>query len=125
MRIAEARGVAPEELLADLVHEAEALLDSELSTTLLVLPDLPWEAYLELLAIAEELCPEELQIASFHPDYVFAGASPEDPANGTNRSPHPVFHLLRRAEVAEAIASHPDVEGVTLRNAELLRRMAR
>ena len=36
-----------------------------------------------------------LQIASFHPNYQFAGTAPDDPGNATNRSPYPTLHLLR------------------------------
>jgi hypothetical protein len=66
-----------------------------------------------------------VQLASFHPDYVFAESDPEDPANQTNRSPHPMLHLLRVEEVEEAIARHPDIDAIPERNASLLRRLAR
>jgi len=121
VRFAEARGTSPHELLADLLHECAVLDTSGLSTSLLVLPEMPFEDYLDLYAAAEDLVPEAYQLASFHPDYVFADAEPDDPANGTNRAPHPVIHLLRRAEVAEAIARHPDTASIPERNAALLR----
>lgn len=37
---------------------------------------------------------ELLQLATFHPDYQFGDTSKGDPANWTNRSPFPIFHLL-------------------------------
>ena len=37
---------------------------------------------------------EHLQLATFHPDYQFGDTSKGDPANWTNRSPFPIFHLL-------------------------------
>lgn len=56
------------------------------------------------------------QIASFHPQYQFADSEAEDPANYTNRSPYPMFHLLREDLLAEAIARHPDTEAIPERN---------
>ena len=63
----------------------------------------------------------EIQIASFHPDYRFADAAPDDVANATNRSPHPMLHLLREVSVARAVASHPDPAAIPARNVEQLR----
>ncbi len=65
-----------------------------------------------------------VQLAHFHPDYCFAGLEPEDPANTTNRSPHPVLQLLRVEGVAEAVAGYPDVDAIPERNISLLRRLA-
>lgn len=118
----QARGDTPAELLAELLFEVELLDDSpEISNTLLVLPDMSFDDYLDLLGAAEELVPEAYQVASFHPDYVFKGVDPSDPANSTNRAPHPVLHILRQSEVAAAIATHPDIESVPVRNAALFR----
>jgi hypothetical protein len=36
----------------------------------------------------------------------------------------PVFPLLRADEVAIAASQHPDVEGIPIRNMQLLRRLA-
>ena len=63
------------------------------------------------------------QVASFHPDYLFAGASPEDVTNYTNRSPYPILHLLREESLTTAIDSHPDPEGIPARNMALLESM--
>lgn len=56
------------------------------------------------------------QLASFHPEYQFADSGPDDPANYTNRSPFPIFHILREESVSKAVDSHPDVDGIPLRN---------
>jgi hypothetical protein len=58
----------------------------------------------------------DYQVASFHPDYQFADTDPDDPGNLTNRSPWPVFHLIREASIDRALSSHPDVEGIPERN---------
>src|SRR6516162_8609596 len=42
-----------------------------------------------------------IQIASFHPEYQFAGTDPGAPENYTNRSPYPMLHLLREASAAQ------------------------
>jgi hypothetical protein len=120
------------ELVAEVVFEAQLLVDdSETRTSLLVLeqsgamPDFP--SMLELVAISEAVLEEmdlldTVQLVGFHPEFQYAGAEVNDPANGTNRSPAPMVHLLRRAELA-ALA----VDGVRVaeRNARLLRDRAR
>jgi hypothetical protein len=63
----------------------------------------------------------ELQIASFHPHYRFAGAAPDDVDNYTNRSPYPMLHLLREASVTRAVAAFPDATEIGARNAATLR----
>lgn len=60
------------------------------------------------------------QIASFHPQYRFAGTHPEDPENYSNRSPFPMLHLLREDSVERAIALHPAIEDVVTDNLETL-----
>jgi hypothetical protein len=123
----------PEALIADLDAELAHLLRTpiaELDTTLLVHPNalLDFADYNAFLDPAEALlrergCEGVVQLASFHPDYVFADAPRDDPANWTNRSPHPMLHLLREQSVAEAISGYPDIEAVPARNVEKLRRM--
>lgn len=63
------------------------------------------------------------QIASFHPDYLFAGADLDAAENFSNRSPFPMLHLLREASVAEAIAVHPDIESVPAHNLATLEQL--
>ena len=58
----------------------------------------------------------EIQVASFHPDYVFAGTAHDDPANGTNRAPFPTLHLLREAGIDRAVAAYPDPDVIVERN---------
>ena len=49
-----------------------------------------------------------LQVASFHPQFQFAGTEAGDVTNATNRSPYPTLHLLREASVDRAVSSFPD-----------------
>ena len=62
-----------------------------------------------------------LQIASFHPDYQFAGADPQDITNYSNRAPYPTLHLLRETSIERAVAAFPQVEQIFEKNADTLR----
>jgi len=64
-----------------------------------------------------------LQVASFHPDYRFAGTAADDVGNLTNRSPHPMLHLLREDSITRAVAAYPDAGAIYERNVETLRRL--
>jgi hypothetical protein len=135
VRIQVSEATTPEDLASDLASELARLERepaAELETTLLVHPRvlLAFEDYNRFLDVADMLLEElglvgAIQIASFHPGYRFAGAPPDDPANATNRSPHPMLHLLREESVADAVRSHPDPLGIPRRNAEKLRLRAR
>jgi hypothetical protein len=54
----------------------------------------------------------EIQVASFHPQYQFAGTQADDIGNYTNRSPYPTLHLLREASVERALATVPDPDAI-------------
>jgi hypothetical protein len=120
-------------LLDDLRRELQILQAADplqCETTLLIHPQvltdfLDYNDFLdECDAAVEELGLEgELQVASFHPDYRFAGARAQDITNFTNRSPYPMLHLLREASVARAVASFPDIEEIGPKNMETLRRL--
>lgn len=118
-----------EQALLTLVAECERLDETPaIETTLLVLtPGLEaFDDYLDFLEVAEALLADQgyegtYQLASFHPDYCFADAAPEDPANFTNRSPFPMLHLLREAGLEQALAHYPDPEAIPERNIAALR----
>jgi hypothetical protein len=63
----------------------------------------------------------ELQVASFHPQYRFAGTQSEDIENYTNRSPYPTLHLLREASIERAVAAVPDTDEIYRKNIRTLR----
>ena len=65
------------------------------------------------------------QIASFHPQYQFAGTGADDAENYSNRSPYPMLHLLREASVERAIAGHPDIARVPEDNIRTLNRIGK
>jgi len=64
----------------------------------------------------------ELQIASFHPAYQFAGSASDDVENSSNRSPYPMLHLLRESSVRRA-ATFPGVNEIGNRNMATLREL--
>ena len=118
-------------LLNALTQEIEALLDDDRrETTLLVHPEVlgNFLDYNDFLGIADELLTENqldgvIQIASFHPQYQFAGTHPEDPENFANASPYPMLHLLREDSVSRAVDDHPDVEQIAIKNVQVLERI--
>lgn len=122
-----------EALLADLLHELEWLYDADpekVETTLLVHPYVLTDFldYNEFLDVADAAVSElemdgEIQVASFHPDYRFAGSGPDDIENYSNRAPYPTLHLLRETSIAKAVAAFPDAAGIYGRNIETLRRL--
>lgn len=125
----------PEELLADLIAELQALAAAdpeEIDTTLLIHPKVleDFLDYNDFLGVAEAAVEElglagVLQVASFHPRYQFAGTEPDDIGNYTNRSPYPILHLLREESVERAVDSFPDTAQIYEKNVETLRRLGR
>jgi len=115
-------------LVPVLEAELESIRDDEaIGTTLIVHPNAlaDFGAYLDFLEVADQVLVEKelegvIQIASFHPDYQFAGTEPDDLSNHTNRSPYPMLHLIREADVEQAASRHPDVEGIPERNMALM-----
>lgn len=65
------------------------------------------------------------QIASFHPDYQFADAEPDDLGNLTNRAPYPTLHLLREASITQAVDNFPAAETIVERNLATLNALGR
>jgi hypothetical protein len=113
------------------VETVEALLAAspqQQETTLLILSRAlaEFDDYLQMLDVLEHALDEAglagvLQLASFHPAYRFEGVPADDPANYSNRSPYPMFHLIRERELAAALDRYPDPEKIPLRNVERLR----
>jgi len=118
-------------LLAVLRAELQWLTDTpmdEVETTLLVHPQVLQDFldYNDFLAEADALLEQmgldgTLQIASFHPQYQFAGTHADDIENATNRSPYPTLHLLREASIDRAVAAFPKAEAIYEANQRTLR----
>lgn len=133
IRYAVSSAETPETLLADLLRELQVLAEAdpaEIETTLLIHPDaltdfLDYNDFLDVAdAALEDLgLAGVIQVASFHPQYQFAGTAPDDIENYTNRSPYPMLHLLRESSVERAVAAFPDASRIFEKNIETLRRL--
>lgn len=111
-------------LLESIIKECIWLDQNEKTeTTLIIIPSglNDFNSFLDVLVLAEDLLVAQgyegvYQLASFHPDYCFQGAEENDPANYTNRSPYPMFHLIREASLEKAIEQHPSADAIPERN---------
>lgn len=64
-----------------------------------------------------------VQVVGFHPEYCFANTPADAAENLTNRSPHPMLHLLREESVTEVAGDPAALEAIPRRNVETLRRL--
>jgi hypothetical protein len=105
-------------------------LDKEdaIVTTLIIFPNAfqQFDDYLDLLADAEARLETNYyegiyQVASFHPQYIFGDARVNDAANFTNRSVYPMLHLLREAQIDEALERYPHPEKIPGNNINFAR----
>ncbi len=121
------------DLLDELERELTALAAMDASvrdTTLLVAP-MAFADFLDFndfLAAADALLRRlgldgTLQIASFHPQFQFAGTDADDVTNSTNRSPYPTLHLIREASIDRAVKAFPQAESIYEVNIETLERL--
>jgi hypothetical protein len=120
----------PEALLDELVRELRHLAavdPEETDTTLLVHPGvladfLDFNDFLDQAdqALEDLALDGVLQIASFHPQFQFAGTAPDDISNFSNRSPWPTLHLIREDSIDRAVAAFPEAEAIYERNIETL-----
>ncbi|TOP91109.1 DUF1415 domain-containing protein [Vibrio parahaemolyticus] len=111
-----------EALLEDILLQLIELSTTEpekLETTLVVVPNMLqdfWD-YNFCIDWVEGLIKQQdwegiFQVATFHPDYCFGGAAPEDDENLTNRSPYPIFHLIREGSMEKVLKHYPDPESI-------------
>ncbi len=113
---------SPEALRDSLIAEIQLLLatpPAEIETTLLIHPRtltdfLDYKYFLRVAeaAVAGLGCQGIVQVASFHPQYQFAGTDAADVSNTTNRSPYPTLHLLREESVTRAVELFPNTETI-------------
>ena len=115
--------------------ELDALLAcdaSERDTTLLVVPHGmdDFLTFLDLVARAERLVRKRglegvVQVAHFHPQFVFAGDDEDEVTNFTNRSPYPTLHLLREESLDRAVAAFPDAADIYEANMRRMQELGR
>ncbi len=118
------------ELLDDLKNELNSLLalgPAERDTTLLIVPKYlhGFLDFNDFLAQADAVLAGlglegVIQIASFHPQFLFAGTQADDITNFTNRAPYPTLHLLREDSVDRAVEAFPQAEDIFERNMQTL-----
>jgi hypothetical protein len=123
-----------EDLIGDLLSELQFLNQanpSDVATSILIVPNLLQDFldYNDFLDVADAALVEldlvgEIQIASFHPNYQFAGTQADDVENYTNRSPYPILHLIRESSIDEALSSYPNADKIPDRNIATLRSMS-
>lgn len=108
----------------------QAAAPADIETTLLIHPwvlhdFLEFNGFLAEADVAlEELrLVGEIQVASFHPDFMFADTEPDDITNFTNRSPYPTLHLLREASITRAVEAYPRPESIYEANLETMRKL--
>ena len=99
----------------------------DVATTLVVFPRAlqSFEDYLQFVDEAQDLLVESgldgiVQLASFHPQYRFAGEAPEAASHFSNRAPYPLIHLLRESMVSRALEDFADPDQIPNRNIEAL-----
>ena len=114
------------QLADELRHLAQAD-PAETETTLLIHPQVlaDFSDFNEALDAVDSLVDAlglegVLQVASFHPQYQFAGTDADDMSNATNRSPYPTLHLLREASIERAVEAFPEPEAIVDANLRTL-----
>ena len=120
-----------DELLQALERELRHLVhEPTIETTLLIHPAalLDFRDYNQFLDRCDQQLREldlegVLQIASFHPQYQFAGTQPDAAENYSNRSPYPMLHLLREESLSRAVDAHPNAEAIPAQNIATLERL--
>jgi hypothetical protein len=115
-------------LLEKTITELQLLTDTaanKCETTIIIAPNVLGDFYdyqFFLLEAERKLTQEGwkgiLQLASFHPNYCFAGAEPDDTSNLTNRSPYPLIHILREASLTAALENVDNPEDIPQQNVE-------
>mmetsp|Transcript_21088 Transcript_21088/g.45966 ORF Transcript_21088/g.45966 Transcript_21088/m.45966 type:complete len:361 (-) Transcript_21088:1804-2886(-) len=126
------RGRDAESIAAAVLLEL-ILRTDEPGTTVVVAPEChpdDFGTYLEIVGFIEDALMVEhelhgrVQLAPFHPLFEFGGSGPGGIDNYTNRSPYPMFHVLREEEVGAAVETLGGDAGVIWqRNVKLLEAM--
>jgi hypothetical protein len=133
IRYAMSEAETAEALLEDLAAELQCLVDAppeQIETTMLIHPRVlqDFHDFNDFLEFADEALQTmglegEIQIASFHPQYQFAGTGFDDIGNETNRSPYPTLHLLREESVARAVDAFGNTGSISVANLATLEKL--
>jgi hypothetical protein len=135
LKISVVRGDDDHTVAAAVVYELFARSDESQhgTTSVVVAPEYhpaDFNAYLSLVQFIEDGVMEErdlhgiVQIAPFHPQFEFDGSGADGIDNCTNRSPYPMFHILREDDVSKAVDKMGgDASKVWRRNITLMQTM--
>lgn len=80
-----------------------------------------FDEYLQFISKAESVLKKNkysgiYQVASFHPNYLFADSKEEDAENYTNRSIYPMVHLLRESSIDKAVEFYTNTHLIPKKN---------
>lgn len=130
LRIAVCEETAPVLLRRAYLLELDLLQNSteqEIATTLLAFPHAlgDFQDYLQFLDQAQDLLVESgleglVQLASFHPQYLFEGEEEGAAGHYSNRAPYPLIHLLREDMLSRVLDDYTDPHLIPGRNIETL-----
>ena len=129
IRYSVSQAQSTEDLLRDLILELQKINSNlDIETALLIHPQVlqDFADYNDFLAVVDAVLEDMeldgiIQVASFHPNYCFAGEEVSDVSNYTNRSPYPMLHILREASLEVVLKTYPNPEEIPDRNIELTR----
>lgn len=135
LRIAISDQTEPAQLRRFFLAELDRLQGSQeagIATSLLVFSAAlaHFDDYLDFLDEARDLLQVAgleglVQLASFHPDYLFDGEDPAAASHYSNRSPWPVIHLLREDMLERVLRDYPDPEAIPDTNIRTLDEIGR
>ena len=113
----------------DLIQSCD---EQDIATALLVMPQAlaDFDDYLGFLQHAQSLLADTglvgtLQLASFHPEYLFEGEPADGASHYSNRSPFPMIHLLREDMLTRVLGEDADPERIVQRNLATLTALGR
>jgi hypothetical protein len=126
LRIAICSETHPDTLRRAYLQELDLLQrcrQEKIATTLLAFPAAlgDFHEYLDFIDEAQAMLAEAglegvVQLASFHPRYLFAGEADDAPSHYSNRSPYPLVHLLREEMLTRMLADGADPGEIPARN---------
>lgn len=128
-----AEGVEPavQDFLQELAH-IQGQEESDLSTTLVSFTQTAqtFEEFLDLLDLCQAVLENAgldgiFQLASFHPEYCFAGVDADDITNWTNRAPFPTIHIIREGQMSRVLVHYKNPEEIPERNMALMDKLGR
>ena len=130
LRIAVCEETAPVLLRRAYLLELDLLQNSteqEIATSLLAFPHAlgDFQDYLQFLDQAQDLLVESgleglVQLASFHPQYLFEGEQESAASHYSNRAPYPLIHLLREDMLSRVLEDFADPDQIPDRNIQTL-----